>query len=251
MKQFNLFFHALQFYTRIPVGKINFSEDDLTQSLRYFPLVGAIAGGIGGIIFWLSMFVFPQAISAIFALLAMVAATGALHEDGVADFFDAFGGGYTKERILAIMKDSHVGAYGVITLIFLFLIKFSCFYSIDARQLPIVLIAAHASSRFMAVLLIKTSTYARPENSKSAHSRNPMLQTTFITAFALATIPLIFIHWIVIIGVVIVYALIFIALKRYVEKKIDGFTGDVLGTLQQFCEIAFYLCFLAATTLNF
>jgi adenosylcobinamide-GDP ribazoletransferase len=244
-QQFKIFFHALQFYTCIPVGKIDFSEDNLTQSLRYFPLAGAIVGGAGGIVFWLSMLVFPQAISVIFALLAMVAVTGALHEDGVSDFFDGFGGGYTKERILAIMKDSHVGVYGVISLIFLFLIKFVCFYYIDARQLPLVLIAAHASSRFMAVLLIKTSTYARSEDSKSSHSRNRLSGRTLFIAFVLATVPLFFVDWLTLATVVIVYALIFIALKRYVEKKTGGFTGDVLGALQQFCEMGFYLCYVA------
>ena len=150
-RQLNLFFHALQFYSRIPAGKIDYSEENLAQSVRYFPLVGSVVGVVGACVFMLSMLVFPQAISVTAALTSMVAVTGALHEDGVSDFFDGFGGAYTRERVLEIMKDSHVGAYGVISLVLLFLAKFSLLTSIAPQKLPPALIAAHASSRFMAV----------------------------------------------------------------------------------------------------
>lgn len=243
-QQLNLFFHAMQFYSRVPVGKIDYSEDNLTQSVRYFPLVGAIVGGIGAGVFMLFMLAFPQPVSVVAAIIAMVATTGALHEDGVSDFFDGFGGGYTKERILEIMKDSHAGAYGVIALIFLFLSKFALCISVPAAQLPLVLVAAHASSRFTPVAMMRVSTYARTENSKSAHSRNPQTRATFILAFVFAVLPLIFIPWQATAGAAVVYSLIFIFLKRYTEKKIGGFTGDTLGTLQQFCELAFYLVFV-------
>ncbi|MDO5663820.1 MAG: adenosylcobinamide-GDP ribazoletransferase [Bacteroidia bacterium] len=242
--QLNLFFHALQFYSRIPVGKIDYSEENLTQSLRFFPLVGIIVGAVGAIIFILSNLVFPQSVSVVATIISMVAITGALHEDGVSDFFDGFGGGYTKERILEIMKDSYVGAYGVIALIFLFLAKFALLLSIETAQLPVALIAAHASSRFMAVLLVKSSTYARMEQSKSSHSRNPLSHTTFITALVLSALPLFLVSWVVAVSAIVVYLIIFFALKRYVDKKIGGFTGDILGTMQQFCEIAFYATYV-------
>ncbi len=247
-RQLNLFLHALQFYSRIPTGKIDYSEENLTQSLRYFPLVGIIVGTVGAIAFMLSMLVFPKSVAVVAAIISMVAVTGALHEDGVSDFFDGFGGGYTKERILEIMKDSHVGAYGVIALIFLFLGKFSLLFSIEIDQLPVVLIAAHASSRFMAVLLVKFSRYARTEKSKSSHSRNPLSRTTFVTALILGILPLFLISWLIAICAVIIYLIIFSAVKRYVEKKIGGFTGDILGTLQQLCEITFYATYIGVIT---
>lgn len=242
-RQLNLFFHALQFYSRIPVGKIDYREENLTQSVRYFPLVGILVGAIGGGVFALFVLVFPPAVAVAAALVSMIAVTGALHEDGVSDFFDGFGGGYTRERILEIMKDSHVGAYGVIALILLFLVKFSLLLSIDALHLPSVLIAAHASSRFVPVVLMKRSVYARTGNSKSGHSRHRLSRTTLIVAFIFGALPLIFIAPPVTLSAAALYAIVLIALKRYVEKKIGGFTGDVLGTLQQFCETAFYLAY--------
>lgn len=246
-RQLNLFFHALQFYSRIPVGKIDYSEDNLTQSIRYFPLVGIVVGVIGGGAFALSMLVFPQAVSVVIALMAMIAATGALHEDGVSDFFDGFGGGYTRERILDIMKDSRVGAYGVIALIFLFAAKIILLLSIDAGQLPVALVAAQAVSRFTPVIMMRYSTYTRAENSKSAHSRRPLSQTTLIVAFLLSVLPLILLPWTVAAVLLPVYVLLVWGLKRYVERKIGGFTGDILGALQQFSEIAFYLSYVALT----
>lgn len=243
-RQLNLFRLALQFYSRIPVGRTDYSEEKLSGSLRFFPLVGLITGAIGGAVFMLCMLAFPQTVSVTVSLIAMVAVTGALHEDGLSDFFDGFGGGYTKERIMEIMKDSRIGVYGVISLIFLFLTKFSLCLSIDARHLPVVLIAAHASSRFIPVVLMRTSSYVRTEKSKSAHSRNRPTPATLITALLFAVVPLLFIPWQISLIVVPVYTTILILLKRYTEKKIGGFTGDVLGTVQQFCETAFYLMYV-------
>lgn len=245
--ELNLFFHALMFYSRIPVGKINYSEERLAQSLRYFPLVGIIVGSIGAGIFVLANIVFPHSLSVIFALVAMIATTGALHEDGVADFFDGFGGGYTKERILAIMKDSHIGAYGVIALVLLFLFKFSLLISIVSQKLPVVLIAAHASSRLIAIILMKLSTYARTENSKSSHSRRPLSVVTLLVAFIFGILPFLFIPWQVTVVVLVVYAILLWSIKTYVERKIGGFTGDILGALQQFGELAFFAVYIAVT----
>lgn len=244
-QQLNLFFHALMFYSRIPAGKIDYSEDNLTKAFRYFPLVGIIAAAIGAGVFMLSGLIFPHTVSVIAAMIAIVLATGAIHEDGLSDFFDGFGGGHTKERILAIMKDSTIGAYGVIALIFLFLLKFSLFLSFDAATLPLLLIAAHGSSRVMPIVMINTSRYARTENSKAMHARHKTDKTTFIIALIIGFAPLVFIPWQVTAVVIPVYFGMCFLLKRYVEKKIDGFTGDILGALQQFCELAFYLVFLA------
>ena len=244
-QQLNLFFHALMFYSRIPTGKIDYSEENLTKAFRYFPLVGIIAAAVGAGVFMLFGLIFPHPIAVVATIVAIVLATGAIHEDGFSDFFDGFGGGHTKERILAIMKDSTIGAYGVIALIFLFLTKFSVFLSFDAVSLPLILIAAHGSSRVMPIVMINTSRYARTENSKAMHTRHKTDTTTFIIALIIGFAPLAFVPWQVSAIVIPVYFGICFLLRRYVEKKIDGFTGDILGALQQFCELAFYLVFLA------
>lgn len=249
-QQLNLFFHALMFYSRIPTGKIDYSEANLRKAFRYFPLVGIIVGAIGGGMFLLFHLVFPKSVAVVAALSAIVLATGAIHEDGFSDFFDGFGGGRSKERILAIMKDSTVGAYGVIALVLLFLMKFSLLLSIDSTLFFAAILAAHASSRMMPILLVNTSHYARTENSKAMHTRRKTDGTTFFTALAFSVIPLFFIPFWVTLALVPIYILIWFLLKTYSERKIGGFTGDILGALQQFCELAFYLVFVGVNTMT-
>jgi adenosylcobinamide-GDP ribazoletransferase len=244
-QQLNLFFHALMFYSRIPAGKIDYSEENLTKAFRYFPLIGIIVGALGGGIFLLFQWIFPTPVALIMAMVTMVLATGALHEDGLSDFFDGFGGGRDKERILAIMKESTIGAYGVIALILLFLLKFTLLLSIDSSHILMVLITAHASSRIMPVFLVNSSQYARAGDSKAMHTRRKVDTKTFLIALALSLTPLVFMPWQIILIAIPVYAVIGILLKKYTEKKIGGFTGDVLGALQQFSELTFYLICIA------
>lgn len=240
-QQINLFFHALFFYSRIPAGKINYSEENLTKAFRYFPLVGIIVGAIGGGIFLLSRWIFPVSVALVISVAVMVLVTGALHEDGLSDFFDGFGGGRDKERILAIMKESTIGAYGVIALILLFVSKLTLLLSINPSHIITVLIASHASSRMMPIFLINSSHYARTGESKAMHTRRRTDKVTFVIALIFGLLPLVFISWKIILVVIPVYAMIVMVLKKYTERKIGGFTGDVLGALQQFSELAFYL----------
>ncbi len=240
-QQINLFFHALFFYSRIPAGKINYSEENLTKAFRYFPLIGIIVGAIGGGIFLLFRWIFPVPVALVISVAVMVIVTGALHEDGLSDFFDGFGGGRDKERILAIMKESTIGAYGVIALILLFVSKLTLLLSINPSHIITVLIAAHASSRMMPIFLINSSHYARTGESKAMHTRRRTDKVTFVIALIFGLLPLVFISWKIILVVIPVYAMIVMVLKKYTERKIGGFTGDVLGALQQFSELAFYL----------
>jgi len=189
-------------------------------------------GAIGGGIFLLFRWIFPVPVALVISVAVMVIVTGALHEDGLSDFFDGFGGGRDKERILAIMKESTIGAYGVIALILLFVSKLTLLLSINP---------SHASSRMMPIFLINSSHYARTGESKAMHTRRRTDKVTFVIALIFGLLPLVFISWKIILVVIPVYAMIVMVLKKYTERKIGGFTGDVLGALQQFSELAFYL----------
>ncbi|RNC65485.1 adenosylcobinamide-GDP ribazoletransferase [Proteiniphilum sp. X52] len=249
-QQLNLFFHALLFYSRIPAGKIDYSEENLTKAFRYFPLVGIIVGALGGGVFLLFQWILPIPVALVIAMTAIVFLTGAIHEDGLSDFFDGFGGGRDKERILSIMKESAIGAYGVISLILLFLLKFMLLLSIGPSHIMVVLIAAHASSRMMPVFMVNSSRYARTGDSKAMHTRRKTDMTTFLIALTFGLVPLSFMPWQIIVIVIPLYAVIMIVLKKYTEKKIGGFTGDVLGALQQFSELAFYLVCIIIYPIN-
>ena len=109
--------------TRLPFWKIKeVPAECFKHVVPYWPLIGWLTGGVMAAVLWLAGQIMPVSLAWILALIARLLVTGCLHEDGLADFFDGFGGGTTRERTLAIMKDSHIGSYGVIGLICYFLL---------------------------------------------------------------------------------------------------------------------------------
>src|SRR5215211_1296365 len=155
-KQLDIFLTALMFFTRLPVPeRINHGAALLQKSARYFPWIGLVVGSIAGVVYLVSINIFSPSISVFFSMLASILTTGAFHEDGFADVCDAFGGGWTKEKILLIMKDSRLGTYGVIGLInmlgFKFLLLVELSVALPQWDFFFIIISAHSISRFAAV----------------------------------------------------------------------------------------------------
>jgi adenosylcobinamide-GDP ribazoletransferase len=124
MQQVRLFFIALQFFTRLPIPSwVGFEAAWLHHASRYFPLVGAVVAAIAAGVYALAALVLPAPVAVLLSTAAGIYATGAFHEDGFADMCDGFGGGQTRERVLEIMKDSRIGAYGAIGIILLLAVK--------------------------------------------------------------------------------------------------------------------------------
>lgn len=255
-EEVKIFFTALMFYTRIPCPKhIDHSPDYINKATRYFPLIGWIVGAISFATFWLCSFVFDSNLAVIFSLLAGLLVTGAFHEDGLADVFDAFGGGWTKEKILEIMKDSRVGAYGVIALIILFMLKFvslnNLFSALNQEKfylIALIFLSYHALSRLTAISIVFTSDYSRDdEKSKAkpiaqAHGFSEIFGAYFFGLLPLAILCIF--HW-QFCCVLLPLILLWFYSKRYFTKWIDGYTGDCLGAVQQLGECICLLTFLA------
>ena len=248
-KQWKLFLTAIMFYTRIPIPKnIDFSEELLNKSTKFFPFIGWIVGGFGALVFFACQFIFPLSISVILSMISTILLTGAFHEDGLADSCDAFGGGWTKEKILEIMKDSRIGTYGTVGLILILLIKYFCLTNVYVEQIPFVLFAGHALSRYSATGMIFFSQYARDDaKSKSKPIGKSLSSTDFLISLIFGSAPLLLIsilysYWYFLIILTIIPIVYFF--KRYFEKWIGGFTGDGLGATQQISEIVFYLSFI-------
>ncbi len=237
------------FYTRIPVPKtLKYSEDILNKSTRYFPLIGWIVGGFGAAVFYVCQFIFPVSLAVVLSMVSTILLTGAFHEDGFADSCDAFGGGWTKEKILEIMKDSRIGTYGTVGLILILLIKYLSLTNVHIEQIPYVLFASHALSRYTATGMIFFSDYARDDaKSKSKPVGKSLSAADYLLAFIFGTTPLlvlsyIYSYWYLMIifsSIPIIYFL-----KRYFEKWIGGFTGDGLGATQQVSEVICYLSYI-------
>jgi len=246
-KQLHIFLNAIMFYTRIPVPKnLPYSDEILNSSTRYFPFIGWIIGGIGAVVFYGLQFVFPPELAILLSMLATIFVTGAFHEDGFADFCDGFGGGYTKEKILTIMKDSRIGTYGSIGLFGMLATKFMSLHAVDLDMIPLILLAGHSLSRLMPVLVIFTSEYARADlESKSKPigqkgKTSDLLLAIFFGLALLAFVPLTFSA--VIVAVLLITTVVF---RNYIVGELGGYTGDCLGALQQISEVIFYLGWVA------
>ena len=244
---------AFTFLTRLPMGRVVSHElSDLSRSASYFPLVGMVVGLVGASIFYVALFIWTPVIAIVLSVIATVLVTGAFHEDGFADVCDGFGGGWTKEKIMEIMKDSRVGTYGSVGLILMLATKFYILQNIavwvhnDPFTLIIILVSAHAISRFMPVLVIFTQSYSREtDDSKSKPVAQKIDISIVFTASVFALIPfliLIFISNQILLFLSIPFLLIItFFMSRYFKKWIGGYTGDCLGAVQQVCEVGFYL----------
>jgi len=251
-KHLHIFLNAIMFYTRIPVPKnLPYSDEILNRSTRYFPFIGWIVGGIGAAVFYGLQFVFPPELAILLSMLATIVTTGAFHEDGFADFCDGFGGSYTRERILTIMKDSRIGTYGSIGLAGMLAAKFMSLHAINVANIPLILLAGNSLSRLMPILVIYTSKYSREDaTSKTKPIGKKGKGFDFILALFFGLAFLIFIPLSFSLAIVPVLMLTTFIFRRYITRKIGGYTGDCLGALQQIAEVEFYLGFVIFQTIQ-
>ena len=236
LKQFLL---ALSFYTRLPSPP---SQDytKLPQAVLYLPLVGWLVGGITAISFYLADSLWPQETAVILAFVTGIFLTGAFHEDGFADVCDGFGGGWSKEPILEIMKDSYIGVYGVMGLLLIFLLKISLLGGMSPAAVPLVLLVGNSISRLPPLLLMRRYNYARSNESKSAGAvYNPNSQELAVAAI-IALLPMMLLPGLCVLAIIPVLGINWY-LGRYFYRYIGGYTGDCLGASQQIAETVFYL----------
>ena len=245
-KEIAVFLTAIMFFTRIPCPKnIDHSPEILAKSSRYFSLVGIIVGAFGALVFYVAEFLFNDAISILLSMAGTIWITGAFHEDGFADVCDGFGGGWTKEKILTIMKDSRVGTYGIVGLGLLLAIKYQALSEFDIYNCIVAIIAGHAISRFAATTLIHTEPYVQDiDKSKVKPSAIGIQLKDVIISGIFAIIPLIFFFNIYVFLAFIPVMISKYMLAKYFRKWIGGHTGDCAGATQQVSEVVFYLSLL-------
>lgn len=239
-KELELFFTALMFFTRLPVPDIEYSQEKLNSSSRYFPLVGILVGALSATVFMFSSLIFSIHISVLLSMITSILITGAFHEDGFADTCDGFGGGYTKEKILEIMKDSRIGAFGAIGIILLLILKFFILSETKSMMIPIVIVSGHSISRLISISLLYTMVYVKEEGKAKPLSTALPLMSLLIACF-FGLLPLLLFKKVLVLLVLIPLLLTRWYLSYYFKKHIGGYTGDCLGAAQQVSEIVFYI----------
>jgi len=229
---------CLTFYTRLPFGWLAPEERSFADAQWAAPLAGVAVGLCGGLVFWLAIAVdVPSPVAAALTLGAVLCVTGCLHEDGLADVADGFGGGATRERKLEIMRDSRLGTFGVTALAVTFLIRWSAIAALVTPAAVLAgLIAAHAASR----ALIPAFMVLVPPTRLTGLSAGVGTLSWPVAYGALAIGGLCLFVFFGLSAALVTAAVLaawFLFLKRLSERQIGGQTGDVLGTLQQGGEI--------------
>ncbi len=237
---------AAAFLTRLPVDAgADASPAMLARASRCFPLVGLLVGLCSGIAFAIatSLSLHPL-LAALFAVAATVGVTGALHEDGLADVADGFGGGAEREDKLAIMRDSRIGTFGVLALTLSVLARVAALAALATpAAATAALIAAHAGSRGFVAVVMQREPLARQDGMAAAAGR-PSAAAAWWALGLGAAIALIAAQGpaIIAFGAGAVAAL---GVVRLARQQIGGYTGDVLGAIQQAAEIVILVALVA------
>jgi adenosylcobinamide-GDP ribazoletransferase len=261
MKQeLRIFFTALMFYTRIPCPKwVDHDPSYINKATRYFPLIGYIVASISFLVFLGANYLFGSPIAILVSLASGILVTGAFHEDGFADVCDGFGGGWTKVKILEIMKDSRVGAYGAVGIVLILILKFLALQELFALPLPneysnlklmgLFFVVYHALARLTAITIVFTESYAREgEDSKAKPIAQAYTYKEVLGAFIFGLVPLLLLSYVLTWNIMLVLIPLFLTsffMIRYFNKWIQGYTGDCLGAVEQLAEVVTLLGLIA------
>lgn len=230
---------AFILFTSLPLWKlVDVKETHYSTTVVFWPLTGWLTGGCTALLIYLLSMVLPMLPAVAAALVFRLLLTGALHEDGLADFCDGFGGGHDKESVLRIMKDSHIGTYGVLGLICHYLLLAALLSSLPPALAAAAVLAADPFSKFCASQLTNLLPYARPEGARNRISYTRMSPWLFILNLTFGAMPLLPL------GLAMPAALsgaflpviCIMALITMMRRRIGGYTGDCCGASYLICE---------------
>ncbi len=233
---------AFQFLTRIPVPSTAFEADSLSRATRFFPLVGLLVGSGAVLLQKLLMFHMSRPLVALIVLIYLVLITGCLHEDGLADTADGFGGGRTKDQILAILKDSRIGSYGATALVLSLLARYLLLASLPLEHFAAYVISSHVLCRWSSMPLSYFLPPAREEDGQGARiaKLTSLATLTFGSIFSFAVVAFA-LRWSAV-APVLIAIFTFAVSGWFYARKIGGVTGDCFGATNQLTEIAVYFC---------
>lgn len=258
---------AMQFLTRWPVrlpasATATWDERWLTDCVRHFPAVGALLGAAVGLVLWAASLLWPPAIAAVLAVALGAWWTGAFHEDGLADTFDALGGSAPRERALVIMKDSRIGSYGAMALVLVTGARVTALAAIVAMPQagPLQMLAhavaacvwTHALARWVSVAVMAGMPYAGDEEHAKAKPLARGVRYGQTVAAGLWLLPLFAIIGTTVDGGMAVLgitlpaaALVVVGVRRWLRQRLGGYTGDTLGAAEQLAEAAILMAWVA------
>jgi adenosylcobinamide-GDP ribazoletransferase len=233
------FLAALQLLTSLPVRR-DFSPEQVGRATAWFPVVGLLLGLVLAVLDWLLGVYLPDAVVSALIIVALVALTGALHLDGLADTCDGLAGHRTAGERLQVMRDSRTGAFGVVGIVLVLLLKYASLNSLPASLTTQALVFMPVVSRWAMVYAVFAFPYARPEGLGTAYKRATRwpqftLATVITVAIAVLMFPVFSVAGLLLVPAVWI---IVTALAFYLKHKLGGLTGDCYGAINEVAEVA-------------
>jgi len=234
------------FFTRLPFWRLHEPPRKCFKTVvEHWPLVGWLTGGLMALTLWGVSQYMPYPIAVLAAIVVRLLVTGALHEDGLADFLDGFGGGNDRERILAIMKDSHIGTYGVIGLVIYFLLLAAALCSMTPTVAAVTIFAADPFAKMVASELVMMMPYARREDEAKARMVYRKIDVKAGISLAVqGLLPIAGFIWLT--GIVwellfFIPCIVMYFLYLLIWRRIRGYTGDCCGAVCLLVELTVIL----------
>ena len=233
---------AFQFLTRLPVSRISHQSDSLSRSTKFFPLIGLVIGLGASVLQHLLAPHLNRALVALLILIYLVLITGGLHEDGLADTVDAFGGGWNREQILTILRDSRIGTFGALALVLSLLARFLLLSILPVNRFTAFVVSAHVLCRWTTLPLGCFLRPARENDGQGARVAQKISPVSFLLGTMLSFAIVFYLmrseFWIPVLVAFVIAALS----GLYYFRRIGGITGDCFGATNQITEIAVYFC---------
>ena len=249
-KCFDRIWASFIFFTRLPLWRLHEPRTECYKTVvEHWPLTGWLTGGLMAATLYAGSLFLPYMVAVLLAIAVRMLTTGALHEDGLADFFDGFGGGGAdRERILTIMKDSHIGTFGVLGLVLYVMLLTSALFSMSPQVAALTILAADPFAKMLTAGLI-TLPYARKEEEAKAkvvyRKISPLAIVSLALQGLLPMLPLIYhltiYHLPFTILPFIVSILVFSFLYLFIRGRLRGYTGDCCGAVCLMVELSIYL----------
>jgi adenosylcobinamide-GDP ribazoletransferase len=233
---------AFQFLTRIPTPSMTFEADSLSRATKFFPLVGLVVGCGAALLQRILAFHLSRPLIALLLLAYLMVITGCLHEDGLADTADGFGGGWSKDQILNILKDSRIGSYGASALVLSLLARYVLLASLPIEHFAAYVISANVLSRWSALPLSYFLPPAREQQGQGARIAKLTSLSSLIFGSLFSFIVVVFaLRWSAVVP--LLAALLIVTLSGWFYwRRIRGVTGDCFGATNQLTEIAVCFC---------
>jgi adenosylcobinamide-GDP ribazoletransferase len=233
---------SFQFLTRLPLPSFRAMPDSVSRAAKFFPVVGLVIGLGAAALHRILVGITGQHLTALSVLSYLVLVTGGLHEDGLADAADGFGGGWSKDKILLIMRDSRIGVFGTIALVLSLLARYTLLTDLAPSQFSSYVVIAHVLCRWTTLPLGTFLRAAREGEGQGAQVAQRISRFTLVfgTVVSLAICFLLLREhmWLP----VAVATTITILTGIYYRSQIGGVTGDCFGATNQLTEIAIYVC---------